>query len=370
MSDPYKILGVAKNATDAEIKKAYHKLVMQHHPDRNQGNKEAEEKFKEINNAFDILKDPQKRSAYDRYGESAFAGGNGASAGSGGFNGNPFGGGGGFGFDFGGMGGADMQDMMDEVLRGFGINTGRNGRAQGRSSAGRDLLHEIEIDLKTAYFGKTETIKFSTAVKCDKCDGHGTSDGKTAPVCETCGGSGSVMSRRGIFVNESTCPDCHGMGRIIKKKCSECNGYGVVNKNRTLDVEIPAGVQDGTRIRIHGQGEAAPFGGKSGDFYIDVRVRQDKKFERDGANLIMNAEVPFATLALGGEIEIETIAGKKLDVKIPSGTQVGENLRIRDRGMPTGRGGDFGDLYINISTIVPTKLSKAQKKALEDFNKA
>ena len=361
--NPYEILGVARDATDTDIKKAYHKLVMKYHPDKNPGDKSAEEKFKEINNAFDILKDPQKRAAYDRFGDAAFAGGNGASAGAG-FNGNPFGNGN-FHFNMGGdMGG--MEDILREAMRGFGFGNGfsENNRQQQR---GRDLLDEIVIDLRDAFFGTTHTIKFTSAVKCDKCDGNGTSDGKPAKPCPTCNGSGFVHTRQGFFAVETPCPDCNGLGKKIEKKCSQCDGSGTINKQRTLDVKIPAGIMDGARLRMAGMGEAAPNNGTPGDFYIDVHIRPDKRFERIGDDLLMHIDLDFATLALGGEIEIETIDDKKLSVKIPSGTQVGEKLRIRSHGMPNVRGG-FGDLYIEIGITIPKKLTEKQKKALAEFS--
>lgn len=360
--NPYEVLGVARDASDADIKKAYHKLVMKYHPDKNPGDKTAEEKFKDVNNAFDILKDPQKRAAYDRYGDAAFAGGNGASAGMGG---NPFGGG--FHFDMGG--GAGMEDILREAMRGFGFGgfDGATPRGANARSRGRDLLDEVEISLRDAYFGKTHTVKFSSNVKCEKCNGYGTADGKPAPTCSRCHGTGYVNVQRGFFAMQTPCPECNGLGHKIDKKCPDCDGAGVVHKNRTIDVKIPAGIEDGARLRLPGQGEAGVNGGASGDFYLDVRVRPDEKFERDGANLIMRADLPFTTLALGGEIEIETIDDKKLSVKIPSGTQVGEKLRVRGHGMPTGRASSFGDLYIEIGITIPTKLTEKQKKILGEF---
>jgi DnaJ-class molecular chaperone len=294
--NPYEILGVEKNADDTTIKKAYHKLVMKHHPDKNPGDKAAEEKFKQINNAFDTLKDPQKRAAYDRFGDAAFAQGNGASAGAGGFNGNPFGGGA-FHFDMGG--GAGMEDILREAMRGFGFDVGGGGFG-GRSYRGRDLLDEVVISLSDAYHGKTHTVKFTIA-----------------------------------------------------------------GKQKTLDVKIPAGVADGARLRAAGMGEPGQNNAPAGDFYLDVHIRPDKRFGRAGADLYLKENISFSMLALGGEIEIETIDGKKLSVKIPAGTQVGENLRIRGMGMPI-RGG-FGDLYININIEIPKKLSDKQKKLLTEF---
>jgi len=359
--NPYEILGVAKNASDADIKKAYHRMVIKHHPDKNPGDKSAEEKFKEVNNAFDILKDPQKRAAYDQFGDAAFAGGNGASAGNGGFGGNPFSdmGGGSFRFD---MGGGNMEDIIKEAMKSFGMGGfDMGGGSESAQHAGRDMLHEIEISLKDAYLGKTETIKFTSNVKCEKCGGHGTADGKQAPLCKTCGGSGAVRTRRGLFAMESVCPDCQGLGRKISKKCSACDGTGATQKRREINVKIPAGIQDGARIRFAGQGEAGMMGAPAGDFFVDVHISPDPRFARVGQDLLTRERVPFSTLALGGEIEIETIDDKKLGVKIPNGTQVGERMRIRGRGFPGG------DLFIEIATEIPTKLTDKQKKALEEF---
>jgi DnaJ-class molecular chaperone len=283
MKNPYEVLGVAKTASESEIKSAYRKLVLKHHPDKNPGDKSAEEKFKEINNAFDVLKDPQKRAAYDRFGDAAFAGGNASGANPFGAGGNPF-----EGFSFN-MNGFDMSDMMDEMLRSFGFG----GAARPRR--GRDMLHEISISLKDAYFGVSETIR-------------------------------------------------------------------VPREKREISVKIPAGVEDGQRMRLAGMGEAAPQGGTPGDLYVDIHILPHPVFRRAGRDLLMNAKAPFATLALGGEIEITTIDDKKLSLKIPSGTQVGERLRVRGRGMPGG------DLYVEIGTIVPTRLSRKQKKALEEFS--
>ncbi len=363
--NPYDVLGVARNASDDDIKKAYHKLVLKYHPDRNPGDKDAEEKFKEVNNAFDILKDPQKRAAYDRFGDAAFAGGNASGANPFGNGANPFGNG---AFHFN-MGGAGMDDILREAMRGFGFGDfGADSRAGASAKrGGRDLLDEVVIDLRDAYFGTTHTIKFTTNVECDKCHGYGTADGKPAPTCSRCGGSGYVRTSRGFFAMETPCPECNGTGHKIDKKCTQCDGAGTMRKSRTLDVNIPAGVEDGTRLRLAGQGEAGQNGAPAGDFYLDVRVRPDKRFERDGADLITHVDIPFTTLALGGEIEVDTIDDKKLAVKVPAGTQVGEKLRVRGHGMPTRRAGSFGDLYIDVNMRVPTKLTEKQKKLLNEF---
>ena len=363
--NPYEVLGVARDASDADIKKAYHKLVMKYHPDRNPDNKDAEEKFKEVNNAFDILKDPQKRAAYDRFGDAAFANGNANGAGFGG--GNPFGNG---AFHFNMGGGAGMEDILREAMRGFGFGDFGGGSSQHGAAqrGGRDLLDEVVIDLKDAYFGKTHTVNFSSNVECEKCNGNGTADGKTAPVCQRCGGRGFVHARNGFFAMETPCPECNGLGRKISDKCSACDGAGVQNKQRTLEVKIPAGIEDGARLRLAGQGEAGANGGPAGDFYVDVRIRPDKHFERRGNDLIAKIEVPFTTLALGGEIDVTTIDDKQLSVKVPAGTQVGEKLRVRGKGMPSlRRAGTFGDMYIEIAIKIPTKLNDKQKKLLHEF---
>ena len=287
--NPYEVLGVARDASDADIKKAYHKLVMQYHPDRNPGNKDAEEKFKEVNNAFDILKDPQKRAAYDRFGDAAFAGGNASGANPFGAGGSPFGNG---AFHFNMGGGAGMDDILREAMRGFGFDMGGGARADAQRR-GRDLLDEVVIDLRDAYFGTTHTVKFTTNVECDKCHGFGTADGKEAPTCPRCGGTGYVRTSRGFFAMETPCPDCNGLGHKIDKKCPQCDGAGTVRKTRTLDVKIPAGVEDGARLRLAGQGEAGQNGAPAGDFYLDIHIRPDKRFVRDGADLITRADIPF-----------------------------------------------------------------------------
>lgn len=361
--NPYEVLGVARDASDADIKKAYHKLVMKYHPDRNPGDKTAEEKFKEVNNAFEILKDPQKRAAYDRFGDAAFAGGNGTGAGFGG--GNPFGDG---AFNFNMGGGSGMEDILREAMRGFGFNMGGDPRGgAGTTRAGRDLLDEVVIDLKDAYFGKTHTVKFRSNVECATCHGFGTVDGKPAPTCTRCGGSGYVRTQQGFFAMEAPCPDCNGTGRKIDKKCADCDGTGTQHKQRTLDVKIPAGIEDGARLRLAGQGEAGAFGAPAGDFYLDVHIRPDARFERVGNDLVSRIDVPFTTLALGGEIDVQTIDDKTLSVKVPAGTQVGQRLRVRGHGMPGRRAGTFGDLYIEIAIKIPTKLTDKQKKALAEF---
>ncbi|MCQ2562808.1 MAG: J domain-containing protein, partial [Alphaproteobacteria bacterium] len=316
--------------------------------------KTAEEKFKEVNNAFDILKDPQKRAAYDRFGDAAFNGG------AGGFNGaNPFSNG---GFNFGG----GMEDILREAMRGFGFGGFDGGNSRRGQQKGRDLLDEITIDLKDAFFGKTYTAKYSTNVKCEKCHGNGTFDGKVADACKKCHGTGHIHTYQSFFAVETPCPDCNGTGKKISKKCSDCGGSGVINKQRNLDIKIPAGIEDGARLRVKGMGEEVSAGGIAGDFYLDIHIKPHDTFTRVRDNLVMHKDIDFTTLVLGGTIEINTIDDKKLDVKISAGTQVGEKLRIRGHGMPTGNG-SFGDLYIELGVIIPKKLSEKQKKALNEF---
>ncbi|MDR2685912.1 MAG: molecular chaperone DnaJ [Rickettsiales bacterium] len=362
--DFYEILGVPKGSSEADLKKAYHKLVMKYHPDKNPGNKEAESKFKEVNNAYDVLRDPQKRAAYDQYGEAAFQGGGGGNPF--GQGGNPFGGAGGFqGFDFNSAGFGDMfEDIFSQM--GFG-----GGRHSAPDTNGRDMLHEVRISLKDAFYGKNIEVKFNANVKCEKCNGQGTADGSPAPACKSCGGSGSVRRSNGFFSSVSECPDCHGTGRKADKKCSACNGAGATAGKRTIEVKIPAGVQDGSRLRVPGQGEAGRLGGRNGDLFVDVSVARDEVFSRNGDDLLVNLSVPFATLALGGQVEVAGIDGKSIEVKIPQGTQVGSKLRLKGNGMPMmGRAGSRGDLYLNIKTDVPTRLSSKQKKLLEELQSA
>ena len=361
-SNPYEVLGIARDASDADIKKAYHKLVMKYHPDRNPGDKSAEDKFKEVNNAFDILKDPQKRAAYDRFGSAAFAGGNGASAGAGG---NPFGG----GFDFNMGGGAGMEDILREAMRGFGFGNfgGGGARSAAPDRRGRDLLDEVVIDLCDAYFGKTHTVKFSSNVECENVTDMEPPTASRPPVVQNVAAVGMSVRSRAFSRWRPHAPNATAQVTRLKKECDVCDGVGAVHKSRTLEVKIPAGVEDGARLRLAGQGEAGTNGGPAGDFYLDVRVRPDKRFQRVGADLIMHMDIAFTTLALGGEIDVETINDKTLAVKVPAGTQVGERLRVRGHGMPGRRAGTFGDMYIEVGINIPTKLTEKQKKLLTEF---
>ncbi len=356
--DYYEILGVSKTATDAELKKAYHKLVMKYHPDRNPGDKEAEAKFKEVNSAYDALKDPQKRAAYDQFGENAFNGGMGGGAGgNSGFNG--FSG-------FQGFGGGDFSDMFEDLFSQMGFGGGRATRKEEQK--GRDLLHDITITLHEAFTGKTETVEFSVNTKCDKCNGEGTSDGKPAPVCPNCRGTGRVRRQAGFFATQTICPECEGTGKKIDKLCSKCHGKGITMEDRKLEIKIPAGVENGTRLRFAEQGEAAAFGGRSGDLFVDITVKPDPRFQRDGNDLYQKINIPFTTLALGGKVAVPTIDGPEVEVQISNGTQINERLRLRGKGMPNMRRADSrGDMYLIIGTEIPTKLSTKQKEILEQF---
>ncbi|MDR0449017.1 MAG: molecular chaperone DnaJ [Rickettsiales bacterium] len=355
--DFYEILGVQKGAGESDIKKAYHKLVMKYHPDKNPGDKDAEAKFKEISNAYDILRDPQKKAAYDQFGHSAFQGGQGFGGGAGG---NPFG-----GFDFGGAGfSGGFGDMFEDIFNQMGFG-GRRAQPRQADNSGRDLLHEVRITLAEAFAGKNVEVKFQTNAACEKCGGKG---GENVKTCPTCGGSGSVRRSNGFFAAETACHDCGGFGKKPDKKCSACGGTGAKRAAKTIEVKIPAGVETGARLRLSGQGEAGAFGAPSGDLYVDIIVLKDPHFSRDGSDLLINLSVPFATLALGGSVDVSGVDGKNIEVKIPAGTQVGTKLRVKGNGMPElGRASSRGDLYINVMTQIPTRLSSKQKKLLEEF---
>ena len=347
--DYYEVLEVDKNASAEDIKKSYRRLAMKYHPDRNAGDASAEVKFKEINEAYEVLKDEQKRAAYDRYGHAAFEQGGGA---------NPF------DFNFGSAGG--FADIFSEV---FSDLMGGGARRGNASTDGEDLRYDLEISLEEAFHGLEKNITYNTTQTCEKCHGHGTKDGKEAPVCPTCGGTGRVRQQRGFMIMETTCPDCKGRGRKVTDACSECSGRGYVKKQKELKVKIPAGVSDGTRIRIAGEGAAGSLGGKNGDLYVFIGVKGHKLYEREGNNLYALATVSMACAALGGVIEIPSIDGHKLELKIPSGTQTGHRLKIKNEGMPEIKGGGRGDLWIEIKVETPVNLNKKQKELLEEFQK-
>lgn len=351
--DYYDILGVSKSASDEDLKKAYRKLAMQYHPDRNPGDKSAEEKFKEISHAYDVLSDAQKRAAYDRYGHDAFNGG----AGAGGF------GGGAAGFDFG----SGFADIFEDL---FGMGGARrSGGGPSGQTRGADLRYNLAISLEDAFKGKQETIRVTTSVSCETCSGSGGEKGSKPETCPTCHGNGRVRASQGFFTIERTCTTCQGLGKIIKNPCKACAGSGRVRKEKTLAVNIPAGVEEGTRIRLAGEGEAGQRGGPAGDLYIFISVKPHAFFTRDGTDIHCQVPIKMATAALGGGVEVPTIDGSRVKVTIPEGTQSGHQMRLRGKGMSVLKSGHRGDMYIHAQVETPVKLSKKQKELLREFDK-
>jgi len=349
--DYYETLGVAKDADPEAIKKAFRKLAMQHHPDKNPDDKSADHKFKEINEAYDVLKDQQKRAAYDRFGHAAFENG-----GAGGF-------GGGRGGHAGAGGGFDFADIFDEM---FGEFMGGRRGAQARSRGG-DLRYNMEISLEDAFHGKQATIKVPTSVACDACTGSGGEKGAQPVACPACHGHGKVRVTQGFFTIERTCQACQGVGKVIEKPCKTCHGSGRMAKEKTLQVTIPAGVEDGTRIRLTGEGEAGMRGSAAGDLYIFLSLASHRIFQRDGANIHCRVPIPMAKAALGGPIEIPTIDGGTAKVSVPAGAQTGQQFRLKAKGMSVLRSQARGDMYVQIAVETPVSLSKKQKELLEQF---
>lgn len=346
--DFYEVLGVQKGANDDELKKAYRKLAMKLHPDRNPGDAKAEAQFKEVNEAYDVLKDAEKRAAYDRFGHAAFEGG--GPGGAGGFGGG-FGGGGGF------------EDMFADI---FGQFTGR-GRG-GSPGRGADLRQEITITLEEAFAGVKKTLRVPSAVQCEACNGSGAESGQPQmATCTTCQGAGKIRSQQGFFLVERPCHTCGGTGRTIKNPCKVCLGAGRVQRDRTLNVTIPAGVEDGTRIRLSGEGEAGVRGAPAGDLYVDVGVRQHALFQREGANILVRVPLRMTQAALGGHIEVPSIDGGRSRVTIPSGTQTGNSFRLRGKGMSVLRSTQRGDMYVQVVVETPQNLTAKQKELLEAF---
>jgi molecular chaperone DnaJ len=354
--DYYEVLSVAKTASDGELKVAFRKLAMQFHPDRNPGDKEAEIKFKEVNEAYQCLSDGQKRAAYDRFGHAAFSQG---SAGAGG----P-----GFGNEFG--------DFMSDIFESFfGDARGAPGAAAGRGRGGQgrergaDLRYDLEITLEEAFSGKTETLKLPTPVTCEVCAGSGAKAGTKARTCPTCGGYGRVRAAQGFFAIERTCVACQGRGEIIEDPCPACSGAGRVTRERTLSVNVPAGVDDGLRIRLAGEGEAGLRGAPAGDLYIFLSVKPHPIFQRDGADLFCRVPISMVSAALGGEITVPVIDGTDTQVKVPAGTQTNKQFRLRGKGMPVLRARDVGDLYIQVFVETPQNLTKRQRELLAEFER-
>jgi molecular chaperone DnaJ len=355
--DYYETLGVSKGASKDDLKKAYRKLAVKHHPDKNPGDKAAEQKFKDVSEAYGILSDDQKRAAYDQLGHSAFQSGGGGrrQAGGQGFGGFE-------GFEASGS----FSDIFNEFFGDLGQRAGGR-RGQGRAR-GSDLRYNMNISLEEAFQGKTAQINFTAATKCSTCDGSGSKD-KDLVICKTCRGTGHVRSQQGFFAMERTCNACKGEGQIVKNPCGQCKGTGKIRKERTLSVSIPQGVEDGTRVRLAGEGEPGYRGGQAGDLYIFVSVSPHAIFKRDGNDLHCEVPIKMTTAALGGDIEVPSIDGKKLKLNIPRGTQSNDKFRIKEKGMHRLRSTARGNLYVHIQVETPVKLTKKQIELLEEFDK-
>jgi molecular chaperone DnaJ len=345
----YEVLEVERTAGDGDLKAAFRKAAMKWHPDRNPGDKDCEHRFKEINEAYEILKDPNKRAAYDRYGHAAFEHGGGAGAG--------------FGADFA----STFSDIFDDL---FGMGGGRR-RGGGRTARerGSDLRYNMEISLEEAFAGKTAQVRIPTSVACEDCTGTGANAGSKPKTCPHCGGAGRVRHAQGFFTLERTCTGCQGRGQVIDNPCQSCSGSGRVTRERTLSVNIPPGVEDGTRIRIAGEGEAGLRGGPAGDLYIFLSLGSHAFFQRDGADLHCRVPISMVTAALGGEFEVPTIDGGKTRVKVPEGTQSGRRFRLQAKGMPVLRARQVGDMYVQVMVETPQKLTKRQRELLNEFEK-
>jgi len=348
--DFYEVLGVSRGCDEKVLKAAFRKLAMQYHPDRNNGDQASEIKFKEVNAAYECLRDPQKRAAYDRFGHAAFENGGGP---------------GGFPNDFA----SSMSNIFDDI---FGDFMGRRGGGRAGSSRerGSDLRYNMEISLEEAYQGKTAEIEVPTKVVCTSCSGSGAKRGSSPKVCPSCDGHGRVRAASGYFSIERTCPTCQGRGEVIADPCPECNGHGRVTEQRKLSVNIPAGIEDGTRIRLAGEGEAGVRGAAAGDLYIFLSLRPHEFFQRDGADLFCRVPISFTTAALGGEFNVPQIDGSMTRVKVPEGSQTGKQFRLRGKGMPVLRTSKLGDMYIQIVVETPANLTRRQRELLEEFEKA
>jgi molecular chaperone DnaJ len=354
--DYYEVLGASKGASADELKKAYRSKAKELHPDRNSDNPNAESQFKEVNEAYDILKDAEKKAAYDRYGHAAFEGGNGASAGRPGHGGQG---------DFS----SAFSDVFDDLFGDFMGGQRGGGGGRSRAQRGSDLRYNLHISLEEAFAGSRKTISVPTSVACTPCSGTGAESGAEPQTCPTCSGMGKVRAQQGFFTVERACPTCAGIGQIIKNPCKSCGGAGRVDKERSLSVNIPAGVETGTRIRLAGEGEAGMRGGPTGDLYIFIEVKEHALFLREGGDLFCNVPVSMSAAALGGDIEVPTIDGGRSRVKIPAGSQSGRQMRLRSKGMPKLRGAGTGDMFIELSVETPVNLSSRQKELLREFEK-
>ncbi len=358
--DYYEVLGVSRNADEKQLKSAYRKLAMQYHPDRNQNDKEAAEKFQEINNAYDTLKDPQKKAAYDRYGHDAYTQGGMGGAG-GGPQGDPFAG-------FGGGAAGGFADIFEEFFGGSFSRGGHNQHAARQADLrGSDLRYSIELTLKQAFKGISKDIEFNTNDVCDTCDGKGAKNPGNVTTCTSCGGSGRLRHQQGFFAVERPCSQCQGTGQVIKEPCPSCSGQGRVKKQKKLKVDIPAGVEDGMRIRSAAHGEAGIRGAQPGDLYLYVTVKKHKHFNRQGPHLHLKTTIPMTVAALGGEIEIPTIEGGFETIKIQPGSQTGSRYRIKGKGMSVLHSNTRGDMMIELDVRVPTNLTNEQKTLLKQF---
>ena len=352
--DYYEVLGVSKGASADEIKKGFRKKAKELHPDRNADNPDAEAQFKEANEAYDVLKDPERKAAYDRYGHAAFE--NGMGGGGGRAGGHP-------GGDFS----SAFSDVFDDLFGDFMGGGGGRGGARQRATRGADLRYNLRLSLEEAFAGLHKTINVPTSVSCTSCDGTGAEGGAEPTTCPTCSGMGKVRAQQGFFTVERTCPTCSGLGQMIKNPCKTCHGHGRVEKDRSLSVNIPAGVETGTRIRLAGEGEAGLRGGPPGDLYIFIEVARHELFEREGNNLHCRVPVSMAKAALGGAIEVPTIDGGRGRVQIPEGSQSGRQMRLRGKGMPALRGGGTGDMFIELAVETPVNLTPRQKEILKEF---
>ena len=342
--DFYEILGIPRSCSIEDVKAAYRKLAKECHPDRNPDDHTAEHKFKELSEAYDILKDPDRRAAYDRYGHAAFENGGGRST---------------SGFDFA----TSFTDVFDDLFGEF-----MGGKRTRRQNRGGDLRYNMEITLEEAYHGKAAQIRVPSLLACEKCSGSGAEPGSKPETCGTCSGLGKVRATQGFFTVERTCAKCRGQGRVVRHPCKSCNGSGHVQKERTLSVDIPPGVEEGTRIRLSGEGQAGMNGGPPGDLYIFLSVRQHPFFQRDAQDLYCRVPIGFITAALGAEIEVPALSGARARITIPEGTQSGHQFKLRGRGMPLLKsGGHYGDLFVEVRVETPVKLSKKQKDLLRAF---
>ncbi|MDE0307788.1 MAG: molecular chaperone DnaJ [Albidovulum sp.] len=346
--DYYDVLGVSRGVSGDEIKKAYRRKAKALHPDRNSGDPDSEAKFKEVNEAYEILSDSDKKAAYDRFGHAAFSGGIG---------------GGGGGFHAGPDVGSAFSEVFDDLFGDFMSG----GRSRQRSTRGADLRYNLQVDLEEAYQGSKKKLTVQASAPCDSCNGTGAEGGAEPSTCPTCSGAGKVRARQAFFTIEQTCPTCGGQGRIIKQPCRSCAGAGRVQKDQLIEVKVPPGVDNGTRIRLAGRGEAGLRGGTPGDLYVFVQVNPHPIFEREGNNLFCSLPVSFATAALGGEHDVPTIDGGKSRVRIPAGSQTGKHMRLRGKGMPSLQGGAHGDMLLEITVETPVNLTSRQKELLREF---